>query len=70
MGERIIIESCLAYLSFDVFGEGCCASVEEYDARLERSPFLKYAACYLGIHKQEYPSDGNDKLALTFLLRD
>jgi hypothetical protein len=69
-GERIITESCLTYLSFEVFGEGSCASDEEFETRLQLYPFLNYTAHHWGLHRREYPSDENEKLALTFLLHD
>jgi hypothetical protein len=70
MGERIITESCLTYLSFNVFGEGCCANDKEFEARLQLYPFLDYAARHWGLHEREDPSDENEKLALKFLLND
>jgi hypothetical protein len=56
MGEQIITESCLTYLSFKVFGEGCCASDEEFEAQLQLHPFLNYAAHHWGFHKRGYPA--------------
>ena len=70
MGERTITESCLTYLSFTEFGQGCCASDKEFEARLKLHPFLDYAARHWGLHRREYPSDENEELALKYLLND
>ena len=70
MAEPIITESCLTYLSFKVFGEGCCDNDKEFEARLQLYPFLNYAACHWGLHEREDPSDENEKPALKFLLND
>jgi ankyrin repeat protein len=60
-------KTCLAYLSFDSFRNGCSRSVEDLEARAQRYPFLLYAAVYW----QEHYRGGNEllieKMALNFL---
>jgi hypothetical protein len=70
LGEQIVTESCLTYLSFDAFGEGRCDSDEKLYDRLQRYPFFKYAARYWGRHGRKYLSENNEKLALKFLRLD
>ena len=45
-----IAMSCIAYLSFDIFGSGSCSTDEQLELRLKTNPFLDYAARYWGHH--------------------
>lgn len=46
---------CLAYLSFDVFASGHCASNQELTSRIQENPLLGYAAIYWGNHARGSP---------------
>jgi ankyrin repeat protein len=45
-----IAETCLIYLSFDVFGSGPCADGNALQERLEHYAFFRYAAQHWGHH--------------------
>ena len=65
----IITASCLTYLSFDVFAEGCCLNLK---TRLQQYPFFNYAAqnwAYHLIHFEDTQQSAED-LALKFLVDD
>jgi ankyrin repeat protein len=48
--QACIATACLAYISFDVFAEGYCRSDEEMETRMQKYPFLEYAAQHWGDH--------------------
>jgi ankyrin repeat protein len=52
--EKVLAETCLTYLKFDVFSAGPCASDSEMNKRVESWPFLQYAATNWGYHAQHY----------------
>jgi hypothetical protein len=62
-----ISKTCLAYLSFDIFRKGFCASDGELDTRLQLYPFLNYAAHYWGDHLRGRPERGLESMALYLL---
>ena len=62
-----IAETCLTYLSFNVFKSGDCSSDEKYKAQLEKNCLLDYAARNWGLHASQAENDIGD-VALTFLL--
>lgn len=66
-GESEIAEMCLTYLLFDSFAEGCCDTEEGILVRLEKHPFLGYAASHWGTHVQSSRNELVDKLAFNFL---
>ena len=43
-------KACLSYLAFDVFEDGPCMSVDQFQVRLEDYPFLEYASHHWGNH--------------------
>ena len=49
-GQVEIAETCLTYLSFNVFESGSCATDEEFEERLSQHELLDYAAKYGGEH--------------------
>ncbi|RMZ68355.1 ankyrin [Pyrenophora seminiperda CCB06] len=63
--QHYIASTCITYLSFSIFKTGSCSSDEEFEERLQGSPFLDYAAKHWGEHaltvedeySQEYPGD-------------
>ncbi|KAH0538033.1 hypothetical protein FGG08_005345 [Glutinoglossum americanum] len=61
-----ITQACLTYLCFDAFGDGPCLSDEEYESRLDTSPFLQYAAQHWGDHARETLEDDYQGLAIEF----
>ncbi|KAF3921062.1 Ankyrin-3 [Arthrobotrys entomopaga] len=48
--EVSIAESCVTYLSYDVFRAGPCQDDETLELRLQEHPFLRYSAKYWGNH--------------------
>ncbi|VUC20102.1 unnamed protein product [Clonostachys rosea] len=63
----VIARTCLTYLSFSRFGEKYCSNKEELRARLDKYPFLGYAATYWGDHVRDTVKDDVSELALEFL---
>ncbi|KAL3478902.1 ankyrin repeat-containing domain protein [Aspergillus californicus] len=54
-GSSQMTSICLTYLQFDVFGAGACSGPSEaadFDMRLEKYPFLRYASVNWGKHLQ------------------
>ncbi|RDW64524.1 uncharacterized protein DSM5745_09935 [Aspergillus mulundensis] len=52
-GDVMITSSCLTYLTFDVFRSGACSGPSEaidFENRLDRYPFLRYASINWGNH--------------------
>src|ERR1700722_19322887 len=64
-----IASTCITYLSFDVFGIGCCNTYEERELLLRGNPFLDYAALHWGDHARRQ-EDAVKSLALKFLQDD
>ena len=62
-----ISKTCLAYLSFDVFGGGLCTSNAELKAHLQLYPFLNYAALHWAYHLRGNPEQHLVRIALDFL---
>ena len=65
----IITASCLTYLSFDVFAEGCCLNDEILKTRLQQYPFFNYAAQNWAYHFEDTQQSAGD-LTLKFLVDD
>ncbi|KAF4345639.1 hypothetical protein FBEOM_404 [Fusarium beomiforme] len=63
--EYNIMTTCLTYLSFDVFGSGCCRTDEEFEERLRLNLFYHYSACYWGSHA--YDIKTLSRAAINFL---
>ena len=63
--DQTITESCLTYLSYDIFREGMCLDDTKFEARLSEYPLYSYAAKNWGHHAQVH-SRIND-LLLGFL---
>src|SRR5467141_2327396 len=64
----IIATSCLTYLSYDVFAEGCLRW-SDLDSRLQQNSFFEYAAQNWAYHIQDTQQSVGD-LALKFLMDD
>jgi ankyrin repeat protein len=45
-----ITETCVTYLSFDAFETGFCATIKEFEARLQLNPLYSYASRNWGHH--------------------
>ena len=50
VAETMIVKTCLTYLGFAEFARGACRNHEQLSTRLERYPFLWYAARWWGMH--------------------
>ncbi|EFX01309.1 nacht and ankyrin domain containing protein [Grosmannia clavigera kw1407] len=62
-----IAMTCLRYLLFKPFSEIHCSTEEELAARLDKYPFLGYAASYWGDHIRDEMNDDIRRLALEYL---
>src|SRR5262249_55671649 len=51
--QETIASTCLTYLTFSPFTSGSCKNNDEYIERLERYPFLIYAAQCWGHHAKD-----------------
>lgn len=60
-----IANTCIPYLSFDVFEVGFCSSDEEFEARLRQHPLYAYSAQNWGHHGRAQQVD--EELSLNFL---
>jgi Ankyrin repeats (3 copies)/Tetratricopeptide repeat/Ankyrin repeats (many copies) len=69
-GQDSIVSTCLTYLSFDAFKAGYSYSDRQMDTRLDRNPFLQYAATYWGIHAIGEPELTVKSQILKFLCND
>ncbi|KAL4931449.1 ankyrin repeat-containing domain protein [Aspergillus undulatus] len=59
-GHSYVASSCLAYLHFDVFRAGACAGPSEafdFENRLQKYPFLRYASVSWGRHLRDAKTD-------------
>ena|ERR1700722_2055192 len=65
----MVVETCLAYLSLDVFGHGYCRNAEQSRSLLENNPFLDYAARHWGYHARPH-QESVESLVLDFLSDD
>jgi hypothetical protein len=65
----MVVETCLAYLSLDVFGHGYCRNAEQFRSLLENNPFLDYAARHWGYHARPH-QESVESLVLDFLSDD
>lgn len=63
----VISGTCLTYLSFSRFAESYCLNIDETRARLNKYPFLSYAASYWGNHMHSGIDDDIRKRALKYL---
>lgn len=59
----------MTYLSFSTFDDGGCTTDGGFESRLERNPFLDYAARYWGVHAAPVQNDVC-RLVRAFLLQD
>lgn len=50
--NRVLVEMCLTYLSFDAFSGGPCESKTSLSNRMQSFPFLDYAAHHWALHAQ------------------
>ncbi|KAL2844495.1 ankyrin repeat-containing domain protein [Aspergillus pseudoustus] len=69
-GSPKLTSACLSYLQFDIFKTGPCSGQDEeaeLDQRLERYPFLRYAAMSWGKHLRSEPTDALDAQAISLL---
>ncbi|KAJ5165607.1 uncharacterized protein N7500_007437 [Penicillium coprophilum] len=62
--DKTIAESCLTYLSYDIFCQGMCSNDIKFEARLSRYPLYSYAAKNWGHHARVHPT--RDDLLLYF----
>lgn len=65
LGERMICQTCLTYLCFDVFAKGPCQNKDDFVSRLDIYPFLVYATKYWSEHARE---DAESQLAPLMLM--
>ena len=65
--DREIAETCLTYLSFDVFESGPCSSRRDLEARLQENNFLDYAARNWGYHISRAKEHTIEDITLDFL---
>ncbi|KAF3208106.1 hypothetical protein TWF106_011539 [Orbilia oligospora] len=48
--ETEIAESCVTYLSYNIFGTGACDTRDAFDGRLRSNPLYEYASANWGYH--------------------
>lgn len=65
-----ITKSCVAYLSFDHFGNGGCAIDDTWEFRLKTNPFLDYAAQYWGLHASHVETETLESMLSSFIKQD
>ena len=65
-----IAETCLIYLSFDVFKFGPCSSRKELRIRLRQNCFLEYASQNWGYHAARADEHIDEDIAVHFLTND
>ena len=65
-----IAETCLIYLSFDIFKTGPCSSPDEVRTRLRQNCFLKYASQNWGHHTLRADEHIDEDIAMHFLKND
>ncbi|KAI7781870.1 hypothetical protein LA080_014051 [Diaporthe eres] len=64
---QMMLDSCLSYLSLDVFSRPF-QSRDELEKTIQKHPFASYAACYWGFHaKSAQPTVQNNLRVLKFL---
>jgi len=68
--QQKIAETCLTYLSLDIFGDGYCSTDEILETRLQRNALFDYAARNWGYHTCGETEKIVQDLALKFLLDD
>jgi ankyrin repeat protein len=62
-----ITRTCLTYMSFNVFNSGHCSYFTDYKERLDKYPFLEYAAQYWGRHAISVQDAAFDLVCATIL---
>ena len=67
LAEDMLAETCLTYLSFDVFSRGPCENHRDIGERLIPHLFVRYAASNWGHHVRYSSQDRTRQLALEFL---
>jgi ankyrin repeat protein len=67
LGEDMLAEICLTYLSFDVFAQGPCETREDMEQRLTSHLFVQYAASNWGHHVRNSSQGRTLQLALEFV---
>lgn len=67
--HETIASSCITYVSYSEFGHGPSQDDDEFEIRIERYPFLRYAAQYWGIHLQSHQPNPRsiEDMALEYL---
>ena len=65
-----ISRTCLAFISFDEFGDGFSRSDIQFHRRLDRYPFFSYVARYWGHHLRGHPEEDLRELTSSFLNDD
>jgi ankyrin repeat protein len=69
-GSPKLTSACLSYLQFDAFKAGACSGQDEaveFEERLEKYPFLRYAAMSWGKHLRLESTDDLEAQAISFL---
>ncbi|KAL2869591.1 ankyrin repeat-containing domain protein [Aspergillus lucknowensis] len=69
-GSPRLTSACLTYLQFDPFKTGACngpSEAADFEERLEKYPFLRYASMSWGKHLKSAPNDELNALAISFL---
>jgi ankyrin repeat protein len=67
---RLMAETCLTYLSLDIFQSGPMESQADFDKLLETHPFLQYASGHWGLHLEECESQDFDETAMKLSAQD
>ena len=68
--QENMAQSCLTYITYDEFANGCCDSYAKLAARYERYPFTLYAARWWGMHLHKTSDKEVLAQALEFLVDD
>ncbi|KAJ2990388.1 hypothetical protein NUW58_g2975 [Xylaria curta] len=66
--DALVAESCLRYLSFDIFESGPCSDGSVLEKRLQEYSFFRYASCHWGHHAERADSRGLGELIRRYLL--
>ncbi|KAL8838546.1 MAG: hypothetical protein Q9170_002088 [Blastenia crenularia] len=68
--HAVIAKTCITYLRYREFSNGQCGDSSKLAARLDRYPFLWYAARWWGLHMSNITDKAILKEALEFLIDD
>jgi ankyrin repeat protein len=63
----VLVETCVTYLSFDIFKKGACPTGDQFRARLSSCPLLQFAAEHIDGHSQIRDKDLSTDIIHQFL---